>query len=466
MCAPSSSKAAIVYKRNGRYDQAGLAKINRILRDWRRNEPTAMDPQLLDLLWEAYRQSGATGHILVIGGYRAPATNALLRSRSRGVAENSQHMLGKAIDFVIPGVPLQKLRDISLKIQGGGVGYYPNSGSPFVHMDTGNIRHWPGITRQELARIFPSGRTLHVPSDGKPLPGYEEALAAEKSGGASGRGIDQSTTIAHPPRSGGLLSALLGRKAATEDATSDMGSGKHGQNIRTGSDRLRPDRRILDNEMRSVDVTPGAILADLPAHLVPVPVFATRSAADGGSRSSDRLSETITTHASFDRLTPRNVPLPTWRPRLNEPPGDGASVPLAAIEMAGTPLTQDLRLRGRRMADEQVMAPDDLSPATDVASRRFATNRKQGRPRADDALPKLMAVTAYDDMATAQWALFDRLPAMKPATGQRQDRALAHLRQPPRVMYPLTFRKDNKVIASGRFIGFATHFLPIVRFEG
>ena len=156
-------------------------KINIILRDWRRNEPTKMDPRLLDLVWEAYRESGATDYIQVVCGYRSPSTNSMLRSRSRGVAEKSQHMLGKAMDFYIPGVPLKKLRNIGLKMQGGGVGYYPTSGSPFVHMDVGNVRHWPGISRQELVSVFPNGKTLHVPSDGRPLPGYEQALAAYKS---------------------------------------------------------------------------------------------------------------------------------------------------------------------------------------------------------------------------------------------------------------------------------------------
>src|SRR5690606_21140476 len=86
-------KAEIVFKRNGRYDQEGLRKINHFMRDWRRNEPTKMDPRLLDLAWEVYRATGASQPINVICGYRAPATNSMLRGRSRssGVAKNSQH---------------------------------------------------------------------------------------------------------------------------------------------------------------------------------------------------------------------------------------------------------------------------------------------------------------------------------------------------------------------------------------
>ena len=157
---------------------AGLRKINQFLRDWRRNEPTKMDPRLLDLVWEAYGSRVRATISSVVCGYRSPATNSMLRSRSRGVAKKSQHMLGKAMDFYIPGVKLKKLRDIGLRMQGGGVGYYPRSGSPFVHMDVGNVRHWPRMSRQELVAVFPNGKTLHVPSDGKPLPGFKQALAS------------------------------------------------------------------------------------------------------------------------------------------------------------------------------------------------------------------------------------------------------------------------------------------------
>ena len=144
-----------------------------------------MDPQLFDLLWEVYRQSGSDQPIDVVCGYRSPETNGMLRRRSKAVAQNSQHMQGKAIDFFIPGVPLAKLRAIGLRLQAGGVGFYPTSGSPFVHMDTGSVRHWPRMTRQQLVAVFPNGHTLHVPTDGKPLPGYAEALADYKARKAS-----------------------------------------------------------------------------------------------------------------------------------------------------------------------------------------------------------------------------------------------------------------------------------------
>lgn len=175
-------KQTIVFKRNGRYDSSGLKKINHILRDWRKNEPTRMDPRLLDLVWEVYQKSGSRDYIHVICGYRSPGTNKMLKSRSRrsGVAEKSQHILGKAMDFYIPDVPLRKLREIGMKFQVGGVGFYPKSGSPFVHMDIGGVRAWPRMPRRELARLFPDGKTLHMPAEGGTMPGYQAALADYK----------------------------------------------------------------------------------------------------------------------------------------------------------------------------------------------------------------------------------------------------------------------------------------------
>lgn len=177
----TNERATIVFKRNGRYDQAGLRELNRFLRDWRKEEPTRMDPALFDVLWEAYRQTGSHDYINVICGYRSPETNGMLRRRSKGVAKNSLHMNGQAIDFYIPDVKLATLREVGLKMQAGGVGFYPTSGSPFVHLDTGSVRHWPRMTRQQLVKVFPNGNTIHVPSDGKPLPGYAQALAAYKA---------------------------------------------------------------------------------------------------------------------------------------------------------------------------------------------------------------------------------------------------------------------------------------------
>jgi uncharacterized protein YcbK (DUF882 family) len=80
-----------------------------------------MDPALLDLIWEVRKAVGSNAPVYVLSGYRSPVTNAALRSRSSGVAQYSQHMVGKALDFYLPDVSLSKLRETALKFQRGGV---------------------------------------------------------------------------------------------------------------------------------------------------------------------------------------------------------------------------------------------------------------------------------------------------------------------------------------------------------
>ncbi|MGH6842093.1 MAG: DUF882 domain-containing protein, partial [Methylocella sp.] len=90
------------FRVNGSYDPAVLEKLNWFLRDWRNNDRTRMDPRLFDVIWEAYRNAGATQPIVIVSAYRSPATNAMLRRRSQGVAERSQHILGRAMDTTMP----------------------------------------------------------------------------------------------------------------------------------------------------------------------------------------------------------------------------------------------------------------------------------------------------------------------------------------------------------------------------
>lgn len=173
----SGEDLTVTFKRDGRYDEAALKQLNHFLRDWRTQDETVMDRHLFDILWEVYRDVDGKQPIQIISAYRSPATNAMLRRRSSGVARFSQHMLGHAMDFYIPGVPLEQIRFAGLRLQRGGVGFYPTSGSPFVHLDTGSIRHWPRMTHDQLARVFPDGKTVHLPTDGVPLKGYELARA-------------------------------------------------------------------------------------------------------------------------------------------------------------------------------------------------------------------------------------------------------------------------------------------------
>jgi uncharacterized protein YcbK (DUF882 family) len=169
-----------VYKKNGRYIAAEMEKINWVLRDWRRDEATTMDPELIDLLWEIHTELGSKEPIHIISGYRSRATNDMLRRTVGGQASQSRHILGKAADVHFPDIPVKMLRYSALIREKGGVGYYPTSAIPFVHVDIDKVRSWPRLPRTELALLFPSGRTQHLPDDGDPITKADVGAARAK----------------------------------------------------------------------------------------------------------------------------------------------------------------------------------------------------------------------------------------------------------------------------------------------
>lgn len=130
----------ITYWEDGQYLTDGMAELNHILRDHRANRAATMDPALYDLLHMVNHQLKPGEAFHVISGYRCPETNSKLRKGSKGVAKFSLHMQAKAIDIRLPGVRLNQLRQASINLRRGGVGYYPKS--DFVHLDTGRVRFW------------------------------------------------------------------------------------------------------------------------------------------------------------------------------------------------------------------------------------------------------------------------------------------------------------------------------------
>lgn len=130
----------VTYAIGGEYVESALADINVFLADFRNGEQLAIDPALLDLIYDVRESLGVSGAFEVISAYRSPETNEMLRSTSSGVAKNSQHLLGNAIDVRLRGVTTAALRDAAISLQRGGVGYYQSS--DFVHIDTGRVRRW------------------------------------------------------------------------------------------------------------------------------------------------------------------------------------------------------------------------------------------------------------------------------------------------------------------------------------
>jgi len=129
----------VAYWVDGEYIDSSLKEINWLLRDYRSGEVAPVDLKLLDLLFLITRLSNRE-RIEVISGYRSPSTNAYLHRTKRGVAKDSYHTRGRAVDIRLEGMSLSSLRDLAINLRAGGVGYYPRSG--FVHLDTGPFRCW------------------------------------------------------------------------------------------------------------------------------------------------------------------------------------------------------------------------------------------------------------------------------------------------------------------------------------
>lgn len=288
----------VTYKRDGRYDPAALAKINHEMRDWRRNEEVRMDPAVIDAVWELYRAVDGKDGIDIICGYRAPATNSMLRSRSSGVAKHSQHTLGKAIDLKVRNVPLDVQRAAALRLQRGGVGYYP--GSQFIHVDVASVRHWPRMTRDQLARVFPDGRTVHVPTDGKPMKNYQLALADIARRGSAPSQV-----------------SLAAARSAGVDTDADTGAQNPVQNV------TAPAKNLFATLFgsRGSDPEEAEDNAREPA----------RRETSRPARAETRVAET--------RVASR-VPLPPSRPGAIEAAGDApASGGLMLASAGATPVT-------------------------------------------------------------------------------------------------------------------------------
>lgn len=521
----TGEKAEITYKRNGRYDSAGLAKINRFLRDWRRNEPTKMNPRLLDLIWQAYKASGSRNYIHVVSAYRSPATNSMLRSRSNGVAKKSQHMLGNAMDFYIPGVPLKKLREIGLKLQGGGVGYYPRSGSPFVHFDVGNVRHWPRMSRKELVAVFPNGKTLHVPSDGKPLPGFDQALAAYQSRKSSGGAELALASASDGRKSKGLLAMLFGGGAdeeeesggviAADEAPEPKPARRKSVETATPVKPAEPEPLPgIQSPAPVVEEKAETIIAALPERAPILPDVAPRPKAEVGGLAMAEMPipmEDPLTVATIAATEPAetvaaevaaDVPLPTWRPdytpavaaeetapvllALADAGTDGVPLPShrpevskAIEEFSALPqarpelgtadedmVSKDIAAliqasAPREMAEEEALAKE---PVKIVAATGEST-RKAARVTPRDAAPRPGSIVVPAQPADARWAFDENYVSQGLGGNTAPSFAYNIVRTAPREVYANGFQPEGKELAANRFSGKAVAFLPVARFE-
>jgi uncharacterized protein YcbK (DUF882 family) len=138
--AHTAEKLHVVYREHGELVTGALAEINHFLRDFRTEQTHPIDVGLLDELWKLHAEFEGRGCFEVISGYRSPQTNEALRHATSGVAKDSLHVSGRAIDVRHTNAKTADLRDAAIAMRAGGVGFYAKSN--FVHIDTGAFRTW------------------------------------------------------------------------------------------------------------------------------------------------------------------------------------------------------------------------------------------------------------------------------------------------------------------------------------
>ncbi len=479
----------ITYKRDGRYDEEALKRLDRFLRDWRKDEDIHMDPRLFDVMWEVSREVGGDRAIHVVCGYRSPGTNAMLRRRSSGVSQFSQHTLGKAMDFLIPGAPLEELREAGLRLQRGGVGYYPSSGSPFVHLDVGSVRHWPRMSHDQLARVFPNGRTVHIPSDGHPLSGYALALAdIEKRGSsppsqmslnaAQTAGID--TASAGGARKKSLLAALF-HIDEDEDDAAQAASGAPAS--RSASLNLASADPKAESVRTALVPVPAA--RPQPSALPPVLARAPNNGTASAGGQRDRWAMAVL--AEPTRPATQGIP----RAPLSNPDSSPALAPwpIRDLDMDRVPLDMvlayaaqpqrqgdaDLDARAEAVDEKPIRVVSSGLTRGVVLRESNTVAAKKGSARAPTAVPLarvkvVQAATAgmrYDDPWLRAMILAPRLYGSMTATvyGEPDFTELRALMDKPTMSVAMSFTKEPYPgISANSFSGEAVVFLNTYAF--
>jgi len=284
----------VLYKQDGQYIAAAMDKINHILRDWRKNQTIRMDPGVIDLAWEMHAELGSKEPIHIICGYRSAETNEMLRRTVGGQASQSQHINGKAIDLQFPDISLKQLRYSALVREKGGVGYYPTSGVPFVHVDTAKVRAWPRLPRYELALLFPSGHSQHLPAEGGSIS-KEDVRVAQSRHKDLAQQIATFFDVREQVRSGVMV-------AEAKPAPSER------QAVAALAPKLVAEPRAVEPRSAAASKPAPAQVASAEPPLVTAPRRATRAAASLASLTPSLLPKGASLSGLIERELARPLP--------------------------------------------------------------------------------------------------------------------------------------------------------------
>jgi len=487
----SNEDLTVTFKHNGRYDEAALKELNHYLRDWRTQDQTVMDPHLFDIIWEVYRDVGGQKPIQIISSYRSPATNAMLHRRSSGVARFSQHMLGHAMDFFIPDVPLEQIRFAGLRLQRGGVGFYPTSGSPFVHLDTGGIRHWPGMTHDQLAKVFPDERTVHVASDGKPMKGYELARADIEARD----GNDSALKKSNPS----LWAALFKHKSNDDDDDEAVSSPMPtAQQLADAAAAISAANRVADTKAaakpvggKSSDATPRAKprvgsafrLASADAQLVQPTKPPQQSAAGTTGAQTEAKAQTpadiINARGFWDDIPPAKQAPPDQKARqavAAADPQPTASISSAFEALAYAPVARAAMDRGS-IVTASAPIPHSTRPAprnAATAAREINTVAAKGAQGPENLLQSSVIMTSARLTAAKGNDFWLRVELLAPSANNSMfttvmgDTDMTLIRAyfvKPQAVVAMGFSDDPQMgLLSDRFTGSATTKLTTTAF--
>jgi len=138
--ARTGEKIDMIYWIEGEYIRDAVDEVSHFMRDWRNNQKMNIDLRTMDIMAAAHNLMDVSEPYMLISGYRSPATNQMLRSRSSGVAKNSRHLKGQAADLRLSSRSVNQMAKAATACRAGGVGRYTSS--DFVHMDCGPVRSW------------------------------------------------------------------------------------------------------------------------------------------------------------------------------------------------------------------------------------------------------------------------------------------------------------------------------------
>jgi uncharacterized protein YcbK (DUF882 family) len=478
----TKERISVTFRRNGSFDHDALRQLNRFLRDWRNDEETTMSPRLFDIVWYVQREAGGSGAVHVMSAYRSPGTNEMLRRRSRAVAKESQHIQGNAMDVHIPGVSMGKVRELAMRLERGGVGYYPSAGSPFVHIDVGTVRSWPRMSRDQLELLFPDGKTVHLPRDGVPLANYQLALAEVRARGDNaldydvitrsrgntlwamlfgGRGDDGGEDVDQPMRATTRVAARSTTQARGRTTASDVAA--------------LPAPTSADDVMRPGAITPAQTLAAPPARVEQV--VRPQPGSEPPALATPAPASPTATPPAAAPIQVATLPIPPIRPRGLEtltqasadmplppirPQGLDARAEVAALAAAATrnglpepspqvvagipqpPLRPTLVASASAEAASGLIAPRLVQPAP-ARSEAAAVAATAAQPKPPDAHPlrDVLAGSRKQTQALDSSGLVQAFAALPPQRPPTANATVLFPRPPER---PIATRKASETV--------------------